>query len=76
MVIMNIRKNPIGQQIKWSNNLTITTRITLSMVGRLRFMNGYSVFGGVINQEEVTIWIENYEALGQSINAYLELGSK
>ena len=49
----------------------ITKRITLSMGGRLRLINGYSGAGNVINQEEVTRLIENQEALGQSKNAYL-----
>ena len=71
MVIMNISKTPIGQQIKWYNNLMIATRINLGMGGRLRLMNGYYGTGNAINQEEVTRLIENQEALGQSIDAYL-----
>ena len=76
MVIMKIRKTPIGKQIKWYNNLMITTGIILIMGGRLWLMNVYYGSGHVINQEEVTSLIENQEALGQSINAYLRLGSK
>ena len=68
---MKNSKTPIGQQIKCNNELIITTRITLIMGGRLRLMNGYSGAGNVINQEEITRLIENQEALGQSINAYL-----
>ena len=59
MVILNIIQTPIRQKIKWYNNLMVTTRITLSMGGRLRLMNGYSGAGNVLNQEEVTRLIEN-----------------
>ena len=76
MVIMDTRHTPIGKQIKCYNYLMITTIITLSMGGRLRLMNGYPGDGHVINQKEVTRSIENQEVLGQSINVYLQLGSK
>ena len=71
MVIMNNTQTPIEQQIKWHNNLMITTRITLSMGGRLWLMNGYSGAGCVINQEGDIRLIENQEDLEQSIKAYL-----
>ena len=41
------------------------------MGGRLRLIDGYYGAGNVINQEEVTRLVENQEALGQSIDAYL-----
>ena len=71
MVIMKISKTPIGQHIKCYNDLMLTKRITLSMGGRLRLIDGYYGAGNVINQEEVTRLVENQEALGQSIDAYL-----
>ena len=43
---------------------------------RLRLMNVYYGAGKVINQEEVTRLTLNQEALSQSINAYMQLGSK
>ena len=76
MVIMKIRQAPSGKQIKFYNDLIIDKRIVLSMGGRLRLMNRYSGAVQVINQEEVTRLIENQEALEQSIDAYLQLGSK
>ena len=75
MATMNIRQTPIGQHIKWYNNLMITKRITFSIGGRLRLMSAYSGAGRVINQEEATRLIENQEDLVQSINTYLQLGT-
>ena len=73
---MKIWQTPIEQHIKWYNYLMITTRINLGMGGRLRLVNGYSRSGNVINQGEVTRLIENQEALDQSMNNYLQVGSK
>ena len=71
---MKIRQTYIGKHIKWHNDLMITTRINLIMGGRLRLMNGYYRAEHMINHEEVTRLIENQEALGQSINDYMQLG--
>ena len=76
MVIMKISHTPIGKPIKWYKDLMITTRITLSMGGRNRLMSIYYGDEHMINQEEVTMLIENKEALWQSIKGYLQLGSK
>ena len=73
---MKNSKTPIGQQIKCNNELIITTRITLIMGVRLRLMKRYSGTGHMINQEDFTRLIENQEALAQSINSYLQVGSE
>ena len=76
MVIVKIKHTSIGKHIIYYNYLMITTKITLSMGGKFQLMNGYYGAAHVVKQEEDTRLIENQEALDQSINAYLQLGSK
>ena len=71
IMIINTIQTPNGQHIKWCNDLLITKRITLSMGGSLRLINGYYADGHINNQEEVKRLTENQEAFAHNMNAYL-----